>query len=145
MCEIDPAPGFGGPMSESAATTAAQAAGQVTSPNSNEAKIERTRAYVGFFVVAAGVLAIAAISIFGVTDLHPSAASAANAGTVAGIIGGAIAGVSSIVSAYFGIRAASNVAQQSMSPNTHAPRNAIQPAPRTVPQAPTAPPSAPSA
>ena len=78
-------------------------------PNDNPAAIEKTRALVGFWVVAVG-----AITIGGIAGVGVVASSSANAGTIAGIIGGAIAGVSSMVSAYFGIRAASNVARHSI-------------------------------
>ncbi|MEU9743403.1 hypothetical protein AB0E12_29895 [Micromonospora chersina] len=75
--------------------------------------VQRARAVAGLLVVALGDLTIIAASIVGLVILD---AASANAQSVA-ILTSAFTAISTMTTAYFGIRAATNTAQSSISAN----------------------------
>jgi hypothetical protein len=83
--------------------------------------VQRTRAWTGLWVVVGGDGAIAVAAIWGVVKVSGSANT--NAQMVA-ILTSAFTAISTMTTAYFGIRATSNTAQASLSaPGGGAPPN----------------------
>jgi hypothetical protein len=74
------------------------------------ARVERTRAWVGLLVVVVGDATIVVATVVGVLVIHGNAAGTA---TVS-ILTSAFTAISTMTTAYFGIRAASNTAQRSI-------------------------------
>ncbi|WFB11194.1 hypothetical protein LRS74_32290 [Streptomyces sp. LX-29] len=74
-----------------------------TKDGASEYEVQRTRAWAGFLVVALGDLAIAVAAIWGVDNVD-SAQSVA-------ILSSAFTAISTMTTAYFGIRAVTNAAQ----------------------------------
>jgi len=72
--------------------------------------MQNIRTWVGGLVVVFGDLAIIAVCIFVLRSTH------ANSSTAAVILSSAFTAIVSMSSAYFGIRAASNVAQSAIPP-----------------------------
>lgn len=75
--------------------------------------VQRVRAFAGLLVVVLGDAAIIAAAIVGLVVLD---ATSANAQSVA-ILTSAFTAISTMTTAYFGIRAATNTAQSSISAN----------------------------
>lgn len=76
-----------------------------------ESPVQKTRAITGMLVVVLGDAAIAATSIVGFLALDSGSAN----GQGVAILASAFTAISSITTAYFGIRAATNTAQSSIS------------------------------
>jgi hypothetical protein len=74
-----------------------------------EAAVQKTRAWTGLFVVVGGDVAIALAAVLGIV-----VTSGAGSDQVVAILTSAFTAISSMTSAYFGIRAASNTAQSSV-------------------------------
>ena len=79
------------------------------SANPNENAVQRTRAWSGFWVVFAGDLAIAAAAAFAVWKISKSGGD--NTTPVVAILTSAFTAVSTMTTAYFGIKTMSNTAQ----------------------------------
>jgi hypothetical protein len=80
--------------------------------NRYDAEIQKVRSWAGLAVVAAGDVAIVVASVFGI--LHVSGGDK-NATSVVAILSSGFTAVGTMTTAYFGIRAASNTAQSSIS------------------------------
>jgi hypothetical protein len=74
------------------------------------AGVERTRARVGLLVVVVGDVTIVVATVVGVLVIHGSAGGTA----AVSILTSAFTAISTMTTAYFGIRAASNTAQRSI-------------------------------
>ena len=70
-------------------------------------KVQQTRAWAGFLVVAVSVAGIAFASYWGISK----AAGATNASSIAAIISSGFTAIATATTAYFGIRAVANTAQ----------------------------------
>ncbi|WP_186319190.1 hypothetical protein [Streptomyces sp. SAJ15] len=97
----------------------------VTKDSASEYEVQKTRAWAGFLVVALGDLAIAIAAVWGVDNVD-SAQSVA-------ILSSAFTAISTMTTAYFGIRAVSNTAQartraQPAAPSEAAPMEVAPPA-----------------
>jgi hypothetical protein len=72
--------------------------------------VQRTRSWTGLWVVAAGDVAIATAAIWGVVKF----AGGTNATQAVAILTAAFTAISTMTTAYFGIRATSNTAQSAV-------------------------------
>ena len=77
--------------------------------------VEKVRAWTGLVAVVAGDLAIAIAAILGITHFTASGTSQAVPQIVA-ILSGAFTAISTMTTAYFGIKAISNTAKSLKSP-----------------------------
>jgi hypothetical protein len=84
---------------------------QVSGPS--EEAVDKTRAWTGLWVVAGGDVAIAAAAGIALFKF-----SSANSGVLASILSSAFAAISTMTTAYFGIRESSNTAQRSIKHRT---------------------------
>jgi hypothetical protein len=87
--------------------------------DASDAQVQRTRAWTGLIVVIGGDVAIAVAAILGIALM-----SKAGSEPLVAILTSAFTAISSMTSAYFGIRAASNTAQSSVQGTVRAARNA---------------------
>jgi hypothetical protein len=95
------------------------------SANPTEYVVERTRAWTGMWVVAAGDVAIALAAIWGVVKASGTGTSGS---IVVAILTSAFTAIGTMTTAYFGIRASSNTAQH-YKPPTDAPSPPSTPPP----------------
>ena len=79
--------------------------------------VEKVRAWAGLIAVVAGDLAIALAAILGITHFTSSGSSQAVPQIVA-ILSGAFTAISTMTTAYFGIKAISNTAKNLAGPPT---------------------------
>ena len=79
----------------------------------SEEEVDKTRAWTGLYVVVGGDIAIAVAVIFALSKFVGSAGSS-NSAVLASIMTSAFAAISTMTTAYFGIRASSNTAQRSI-------------------------------
>ena len=93
------------------------------SDNPSDNAVQRTRAWTGLWVVAAGDVAIAVAAIWGVVK---TSGSATNSPTIA-ILTSAFTAIGTMTTAYFGIKSMSNTAQ------SFAPPSGANPGPGTNP------------
>jgi hypothetical protein len=77
----------------------------------DEAKVQRTRAWTGLWVVAVGDVVIAVAAIVGIAHVSGQAADSTS---IAAILSSAFTAVGTMTTAYFGIRAATNAAQSAV-------------------------------
>ena len=78
---------------------------------SGAAGVEHTRAWTGLWVVVSGDIGIVAASVLAVWVLRNNSASSA---AIVSVLTSAFTAVGTMTTAYFGIRAASNTAQSSL-------------------------------
>lgn len=79
----------------------------------SEEAVDKTRAWTGLFVVVGGDVAIAVAVVFALSKFVGSTSNA-NSAVLASIMSTAFAAISTMTTAYFGIRASSNTAQRSI-------------------------------
>ena len=79
----------------------------------SEEDVDRTRAWTGLCVVVGGDIAIAVAVIFALSKFVGSTGGS-NSAVLASIMTSAFAAISTMTTAYFGIRASSNTAQRSI-------------------------------
>src|SRR4051812_17079899 len=84
-----------------------------------EASMQKTRSWTGLLVVIGGDVTIALAAIFGIALMSDGSSDA-----LVAILTSAFTAISSMTSAYFGIRAASNTAQSSVQGTVRAAANA---------------------
>lgn len=77
----------------------------------NDATVQRTRAWTGLYVVIAGDVAIAVAAIIAVYEISSDATSTT---AIVSVLTSAFTAISTMTTAYFGIRAATNTAQTSL-------------------------------
>jgi hypothetical protein len=82
----------------------------MTESSPTKHSVQRTRAITGLFVVVLGDAAIVGASIVGLFVLDSSSADS----QVVAVLASAFTAITSITTAYFGIRAATNTAQSSI-------------------------------
>lgn len=81
--------------------------------------VEKVRAWAGLFAVVAGDLAIAVAAILGITHFTASGTSGSQAvPQIVAILSGAFTAISTMTTAYFGIKAMSNTAKNLAGPPT---------------------------
>ena len=85
---------------------------RATGISTNEAGVQRIRAWTGLYVVIGGDVVIAVAAIFAVYKIGSDATSS---GAIVSVLTSAFTAVSTMTTAYFGIRAATNTAQTSLS------------------------------
>jgi hypothetical protein len=113
-----------------------------TNDGTQDTLVEHTRAWTGLWVVLFGDIAIALAAILGVIKVS---SSSANVPAMVSILTSAFTAVGTMTTAYFGIRAVSNTAQQSIQQNpTPAPVGPAAPAAPPGPAAPVGPSAAPT-
>jgi len=86
-------------------------------PNANS--VQRTRAWTGLWVVVGGDVAIAAAAIFTVFTVWKAGHSNSNITPIVAVLTSAFTAISTMTTAYFGIKTMSNTAQ-SFAPAVHA-------------------------
>ena len=93
--------------------------------NPSDNAVQRTRAWTGLWVVAAGDVAIAVAAIWGVVK---TAGAATNSPTIA-ILTSAFTAIGTMTTAYFGIKSMSNTAQSFAQPSGANPGPGANPTP----------------
>ena len=95
---------------------------KITNPSGNV--VERTRAWTGMWVVAAGDVTIVLAAIWGVIKISGSGTSGS---TIVAILTSAFTAIGTMTTAYFGIRSTANTAQRLAQPGTGTPTQARTP------------------
>ena len=87
--------------------------GRSDMPVSDE-QVDRTRAWTGLYVIVGGDVAIAIAAIFALVKFASS--MNVNSAVIASVLSSAFAAISTMTTAYFGIRETANTAQRSVKP-----------------------------
>ena len=95
---------------------------KITNPSGNV--VERTRAWTGMWVVAAGDVTIVLAAIWGVIKISGSGTSGS---TIVAILTSAFTAIGTMTTAYFGIRSTANTAQRLAQQGTGTPTQARTP------------------
>jgi hypothetical protein len=102
-----PTEGGNGTATEGGNGTATEGGnGEPSLHDSNWRKVQVSRTWVGFLVVAVGVAAIAYASYWGISN-----ATSKDSTSIVAILSSAFTAIATTTTAYFGIRAATNTAQ----------------------------------
>ena len=102
--------------------------------NPSEYVVDRTRAWTGMWVVAAGDVAIVVAAVWGVVKAAGSTTSDSN---IVAILASAFTAIGTMTTAYFGIKSSANTAQhyrpQTVSPSPAVPPPTVSPPPTATP------------
>ena len=113
-------PSASAPDTSSASGTPVEVDSQVSSTDMtsqvegpSEEAVDRTRAWTGLYVVVGGDVAIVAAVVVALFKFAGPSATAGST-SLAAVLSSAFAAISTMTTAYFGIRASSNTAQRSI-------------------------------